>query len=353
MPRSHRGTALTSGVMVLILSLAVQRASAQEAQAMPPLVKIVATGGTIANSPDGRLSVEEVLARIPDLESYARVEVLDLFRVGSSEITVQNWIDISAAVNSVFATEPEVAGIVVTHGSNTSEETAYFLSLTVGYDKPVVVTAAQRQQYTLGTEGTRNLLDAIRVAADPAAAGKGVMLVANQLIHPARDVTKHISTRVEAWDSGDAGALGLVELDQVTFYTAPVYKHTTRSEVRFAADDTQASQLPRVDVLYTYPGADGVLAEAAAAAGARALVIAGYPTGTAPPPMRAVLNRLRDAGTLVVMSNRGGLGRIGAGAVEGYITADNLTPQKARILVMLAMAKDPSPDFVRRMIATH
>jgi L-asparaginase len=316
-----------------------------------PLVKIVATGGTIANSPGGRLAVDTVLAQIPEIANHARIEVLDLIRVGSSSISVQNWLDISAAVNRIFADEPQVAGVVVTHGSNTSEETAYFLSLTVNSTKPVVITAAQRQQTTLGQEGTRNLYDAIKVAADPNAAAKGALLVVNEKIHPAREVTKRMTVRVETWESGDTGALGLVDTDKVTFYNQPVYKHTTRSDVRLPANITRADQLPRVDVIYAYADADGALADAAVKAGAKALVIAGFPTGAATPAQNQLLGRLKDQGVLVVMSNRGGLGRINT--ANEYISADNLTPQKARVLTMLALAKNPSPAFVSQVLATH
>jgi L-asparaginase len=316
-----------------------------------PLVKIVATGGTIANTPNGRLAVDAVLAQIPEIANHARIEVLDLIRVGSSSISVQNWLDISAAVNRIFATEPEVAGVVVTHGSNTSEETAYFLSLTVNSTKPVVLTAAQRQQTTLGQEGTRNLYDAIKVAADPNATGKGALLVVNEKIHPAREVTKRMTVRVETWESGDTGALGLVDTDKVTFYNQPVYKHTTRSDVRLAPNITRADQLPRVDVIYAYADADGTLADAAVKAGAKALVIAGFPTGAATPAQNQLLGRLKNQGVLVIMSNRGGLGRINT--ANEYISADNLTPQKARVLTMLALAKNPSPAFVSQVLATH
>ena len=349
-----RTSGLSSAVMLgLAFSLAPQGMAAQEAGPQPPLIKIIATGGTIANSPDGRMAVDTVLAQIPQIAQYARIEVIDYNRIGSSAISVQNWIDISRIVNETFETEPDVAGIVITHGSNTSEETAYFLSLTVNHTKPVVLTAAQRQQNTLGTEGTRNLFDAIRVAADPAAAGKGVLLVVNEMIHPARSVTKRISVRVETWDSGDTGALGLVDNDQVTFYNQPTYKHTVHSEVQLAVDITLESQLPRVDILYAYAGTDGALAEAAVQAGARALVVAGFPTGAATPAQYQTLNRLRDAGTLVIMTNRGGLGRINNPVNNNYISADNLTPLKARILAMLAMARDPSPDFMRQVMASH
>jgi len=226
-------TLLAVSILVVVFSAIESPLLAQE---QPPLVKIVATGGTIANSPDGRMAVDTVLAQIPQIAEHARIEVVDYSRIGSSAISLQNWIDIADIVNRIFAAEPEVAGIVITHGSNTSEETAYFLSLTVNHTKPVVLTAAQRQQTTLGEEGTRNLFDAIRVAADPAAVGKGVMLVVNEKIHAAREVTKRMTVRVETWESGDIGAMGLVDTDQVSFYNHPVRKHTTRSDVLLDED---------------------------------------------------------------------------------------------------------------------
>ena len=142
-----RRCVLSSALMLGFgLGATVHRVAAQDAQPQRPLVKIVATGGTIANSPEGRMAVDTVLAQIPEVAEHARIEVEDYSRIGSSAISVQNWIDIGAIVNQIFETEPEVAGIVITHGSNTSEETAYFLSLTVNHAKPVVVNAAQRQQ---------------------------------------------------------------------------------------------------------------------------------------------------------------------------------------------------------------
>jgi L-asparaginase len=351
--RSYVERLLTMLLLAWALFAPSGSAWAQATLAERPLVKIIATGGTIANSPEGRMAVDTVLDQIPQISEYAEIEVAEYARIGSSSISVQNWIDLAHLINEIFDNEPDVAGIVVTHGSNTSEETAYFLSLTVNHTKPVVLTAAQRQQNTLGTEGTRNLYDAIRVAADPQATGKGVLLVVNELIHPARDVTKRISVRVETWDSGDTGALGLVDGDQVTFYSQPTYKHTTQSEVQLARDITLERQLPRVDIVYAYAGADGALADAAAQSGARAIVVAGFPTGAAAPAQYETLNRLRDSGIHIIMSNRGGLGRINTPVNNDYISADNLTPQKARILAMLAMAKDPSLDFLTSVMSSH
>ncbi len=316
-----------------------------------PLIKIVATGGTIANSPGGRMSIESVMQRVPELAGVADLEVLDYARIPSSAISVQNWVDLGNAINKILREEPRVAGIVVTHGSNTAEETAYYLNLVIDSTKPVVVTGAQRQQNTLGEEGSRNLLDAVKVAASPAAAGKGVLLVVNEMIHAARDVTKRVSVRVETWDSGDLGVLGLVDKDQVTFYRTPTYKRTVSSDLRLP-NLTQASQLPRVDIIYSYADADGVLIEAAVAAGAKGLVIAAFPTGTPTPAQRKSLEAAQRKGVAVVVSHRGGLGRIST-SENPFITADNLTPQKARVLLMLALAKTTSTEELKRIVHTH
>lgn len=324
---------------------------AQGITAGKPLVKIVATGGTIANSPGGRMSIESVMQKVPGLAQAADLEVLDYARIASSAITVQNWVDLGNMVNKILREEPRVAGIVVTHGSNTAEETAYYLSLVVDSQKPVVVTGAQRQQNTLGEEGSRNLYDAVKVAASPQAVGKGVMLVVNEMIHAARDVTKRVSVRVETWDSGDLGVLGLVDNDQVTFYRTPSYPHTTKSELRIA-NLTQARQLPRVDIIYSYADADGVLIDAAVKAGAKGLVMAGFPTGTPTPAQRKALEAAQASGTAIVISHRGGLGRIST-TDNPFITGDNLTPQKARILLMLALAKTQDKEALRRIVQTH
>lgn len=340
-----------SGAPALVVTATLAMASfalPAHAQGTLPKVRIVATGGTIANSPQGRMSVDDLLKRVPGLDKVAQVSITDIARVGSSAITVQNWIDIAAAVNRILSTEPDVAGIVVTHGSNTAEETAYFLSLTVNSSKPVVVTGAQRQNNTLGEEGPRNLYDAVKVAATPAATGKGVLVVVNETIHAARDVTKRISVRMETWDSGDLGALGLVDTDQVSFYRTPTSRHTAQSAVALQGV-TQSAQLPRVDILYSYADGDGVLAEAAVKAGAKGLVVAGFPTGSPTPAMRRTLEKLAAEGTVVVMSHRGGLGRIST--ANAFISADNLTPQKARVLLMLALARDPST--VKQVFASH
>jgi L-asparaginase len=301
----------------------------------------LATGGTIANSPDGRMGVDTVLEQVPGIAEFADIEIRDYVRIGSSEITIQNWIDIANVIMEELRNHPDTDGIVLTHGSNTSEETAYFLNLVLDTAVPVVVVGAQRQRTTLSEDGSRNLYDAVRVAAHPEASGHGVMLVVNEMIHAARDVTKTLSYRPETWDSGDLGALGLADIDRIRFYRTPLTLHTVNSQLHLG-ENTTAADLPRVDIVYTYADAGPELVEAAVAAGAKGIVVAGFPTGSPNPAIGKALTAAEEQGIAVVMSHRGGRGRVQTG--RPFTSADNLTPQKARILLMLALAHGAKAD---------
>ena len=334
--------------VTIFMALALAGASAH-AQDNLPLVKVVATGGTIANTPSGRLHAGEVAEAIPQLKKVARLEVEEVMRVGSSSITVDQWLTLSKKINDIVVREPQIQGIVVTHGSNTVEETAYFLHLTVKTEKPIVLTAAQRQFSTLSSDSPKNFLQAVRVAATREAYGKGALVVANDTINAARDVTKNISYRLETYSSRDLGVLGFVDEDRVTFYHSPA-----RHRVIF--DITKLERLPRVDVIYTYAGADGALVEAAAThAKADGIVIAGFPTGSGTPAMDEAIRRLTIP---VVMTNRGGMGRVTEtaarqGEKRPLIYGDNLTPQKARILLMLALTTTKNPAELQRIFQQY
>ena len=313
-------------------------------------VRIIATGGTIANSPDGRMAVETVLEQIPGIGEVADITIRDHVRIGSSEITLQNWIDIANLITDELADDPDIDGVVVTHGSNTSEETAYFLNLVLDTQVPVVVVAAQRQRTTLSEDGSRNLYDAVRVAAHPGARGHGVLLVVNEMIHAARDVTKAISYRPETWDSGDLGVLGLADSDRIRFYRSPTSRHTFNSELHLDGV-TQADELPRVDIVYTYADAGPELVEAAIAAGAEGIVVAGFPTGSPTPAIGTALEHAEASGVAIVMSHRGGRGRVETD--RPFVSADNLTPQKARILLMLALAHGVPADALESVFESY
>jgi len=334
----------------VILVACVGAAAAQEPL---PLIKVVATGGTIANTPSGRLNAAEVADAIPALKRVARLEVEEVVRVGSSSITLENWLRLARRINEILAQEAEVKGVVVTHGSNTVEETGYFLSLTIKSDKPVVLTAAQRQFTTLSSDSPKNFLQAVRVAASDDARGKGALIVTNDVINAARDATKNITYRLETYNSRDLGVLGYVDEDRITFYRTPLKQHTTATPF----DVSRLQKLPRVDIVTSYVDADGALIDAAVAhAKVEGLVIAGFPTGSATPAMEQAMNRAAARGIPVVMTNRGGTGRITdtrGKEARPLIFGDNLTPQKARILLMLALTTTLDPAEIQRIFQTY
>ena len=336
-----------------VIVLLVSGMGAAAAQEPLPLVKVVATGGTIANTPSGRLNAAEVADAIPALKRVARLEVEEVVRVGSSSITLENWLRLARRINEILAQEAEVKGVVVTHGSNTVEETGYFLSLTIKSDKPVVLTAAQRQFTTLSSDSPKNFLQAVRVAASDDARGKGALIVTNDVINAARDVTKNITYRLETYNSRDLGVLGYVDEDRITFYRTPLKQHTTATPF----DVSRLQKLPRVDIVTSYVDADGALIDAAVAhAKVEGLVIAGFPTGSATPAMEQAMNRAAARGIPVVMTNRGGTGRITdtrGKEARPLIFGDNLTPQKARILLMLALTTTRDPAEIQRIFQTY
>jgi len=216
----------------------------------------------------------------------------------------------------------------------------------------VVLTAAQRQFSTLSSDSPKNFLQAVRVAASDAARGKGALVVTNDTIIAAREVTKEISYRLETYRGKDLGVLGFVDDDRVTFYRQPIRKHTGATPF----DVGTLQRLPRVDIVYTYADADGVLAEAAVERGkAEGLVVAAFPTGSPSPAMEQALSRLAGKGIPVVITNRGGMGRVRdtrAGAADAkrfYLWGDNLTPQKARILLMLALTRTREAAELQRI----
>lgn len=314
-----------------------------------PRVRIIATGGSISgigphrldyllySELGRRLAVEQMLARLPEVHEIADVRGEDLISVGSTSIGTQEWLQIAQRINRIFQDEPGVSGIVVTHGTATLEETAYFLHLTVKSAKPVVVTGAMRPPTAVSTDADLNLLDAIRIAACPEAEGRGVLTVLNNEIQSARDVTKGNTLRVETFHSNHLGLLGYADSDgQVLFYRSVTRKHTVGTPFDVASMQT----LPRVDIVYAYGGADGLLVDAVRQHHSAGLVVAGFGSGTFPPVFLDAALRAAAGGLSVVLASRSTSGRVimtPKKAEAGFIVADDLHPQKARILLMLAL----------------
>jgi L-asparaginase len=256
-------------------------------------------------------------------------------------------------VNQLFRDDPEAAGVAITHGTATLEETAYFLNLTVKDRRPVVVTGSMRPPSGLGTDADVNLLDCVRVAAAPQSAGRGVLTVLNNEIQAARHVTKTNSYRLETFRSNELGLLGYADSDeQVVFYHAPDRRHTLESEF----DVTGVAQLPQVDIAYAYAGADGRVVQALAASGSAGIVAAGLGSGGSPRAFMEALKQAQRRGVKVVIATQTGNGRVMRTqrfAEDGYLVADNLPPKKARILLMLALTCTQEQEEIQRMFWTY
>ena len=298
-----------------------------------------------ATTGKSRLTGKDLIDRIPEVQQFARVTV-------KSDEFIQfdqpkELKDLSQRISARLS-DPDIAGVVFTHGTNTIEETAYFINLTVKSEKPVVIVGAQRPFSTLSSDGPLNLLNAIRVAADPASRGKGTLVVLNDEINAARDVTKSNTYRLETFQARELGILGYADPDRIVFYRAPTRKHTIQSQFDLA----EIAEFPKVNILYSHTGDDGDLAKAAVAAGAKGLVIAGTGAGHTQ-NARKTLKELYDASGVVVVRSA----RVGAGRVvrddnwqePGFVAADNLSPQKARILLQLALTKTAKPDEIQKM----
>jgi L-asparaginase len=312
-----------------------------------PRIAVIGTGGTISSLgsssldvldyPDfgEKLSCEALLDRFPETRLVAEPVPVTFRQVGSTAIGPADWLELRALIHRMAGEDPEIAGFVIPHGTATLEETAFFLNLTLGVAQPVVLVGAQRPASALGSDAGMNLVNALRVAGAPEARGKGVLVVLNDEIHPARDVVKTSTYRVQTFRSLDYGALGNVDGDGPHFYRAPLKAHMP--ETPFAA--REIAELPRVDILYSFAGADGALVEAAVKAGARGLVSAGFAPGSPSPAQQSALVKAAKSGIVVVQCTRA-TGRVAPRRrlrETGIVAGEDFSPQKARILLMLML----------------
>jgi L-asparaginase len=332
-------------------SAAVCAVAPLRAQAPRPAVHVIATGGTISNLQLGdtaRLTGKQLVAAIPRLDSVARVSVEQFANVASGSITTAQWVALARRINDLFRSRPDLHGVVVTHGTDTMEETAYFLDLTVGGCRPVVVTGAMRNPKTIAPDGPANLYNAVRVAAAPGAERRGAFVLLNDEIFAARDVSKTNTVRLDAFSAPGRGPVGVADPDTVVFWRAPARE---RCEAP-AFDLAGVTDLPRVDIIYSYIGADSVLIDAAVTAGAKGLVLASVGRGGSTPAQERALRRAADRGVFVAVSSRTGGGRASVDAEEltrwkpgrgALVSAEDLNPQKARVLLMLALCRPADP----------
>jgi L-asparaginase len=339
-------------VVVLAGVFLVQPAIATAAETVTaalPKIALFTTGGTIQSKGDhrqklmeygaGRVTPEELLDDLPELALIANIEVTEISNIGSGGMNTELLLKLAKGLNTALA-RPDIAGAVVTHGTGTLEETAYFLNLTVRSDKPVVVVGAMRPFTAVSRDGPFNLYNAVRVAATPDAKGYGVMILLNDTINAARDTTKTNTYRVETFVARDVGPLGFADSDRVTFYRRPIYRHTSTSEF----DVTGLTSLPRVDVTYVYQESDDTVIDAFIATGAKGIVLTGG--------SREAVKRGREQGIVFVRSDRKGAGRVMQSArvaESGSVTSDNLPPHKARILLRLALTQTDEAAEIQRM----
>lgn len=354
---------LRVGAWALVVLLHALAAPASAQTSALPKVHLIATGGTISNRDGGRLTVQELAASMPGIERQAALSVEQFANVASSQLTLDQWLRLARRVNEALAADPTLAGVVVTSGTDTLEETAFFLHLTVRDPRPVVVVGSMRNPSTLGYEGAANLLEAVRTAAAPSARDKGVLVVLNDEINSARDVTKTDALRLQTFQSRPLGVLGIVDRDRVVFARQIVQRHTARSEF----DVSTVQSLPRVDVLMVYQGASGDLIRAAVDAGARGIVMATAGAGATSGTQDDALDYAASKGVFIVTSTRTGSGRIAPppeAAPAGLsparqrrramtIAAEDHSPVKARVLLMLALTRTQDRADVQRMFSEY
>jgi L-asparaginase len=330
-----------------------------------PKIAVILTGGTIDSIGQDRLDLAwyieagkrlnegELIASLPELATVAEVRELPFRRLPSHALVDSDWLQLLRTINSILQAN-EVDGVVVTHGTNTIEETAYFLHLTLKSDKPVVLVGAMRPSSALSSDGYLNLFNAIKVAADPTSHGRGCLLVMNDTIFSARDMTKNSTYRVQAFQSRDLGPLGFADADgRVIYYHNPARPHTINSEF----DVRGLLALPRVDIVLSYVGADGAMIHAAVAAGAKGIVSAATGAGRPTPAEDQTFDQVyKDQGVIMCLCSRVASGRVVRSPglkKRGFVASDNLQPWKARVLLSLALTKTSNADEIQQMFDTY
>ena len=327
-----------------------------------PTIYILATGGTIAGSGSGALdtsytsgtvTVDKLITAVPDINKIATIKGEQISNIGSQEMNNEVWFKLANRVNELL-TSGKADGVVITHGTDTMEETAYFLNLVVKSDKPIVMVGAMRNSGSLSADGPLNIFNAVNVAMSKEAAGKGVMVVMNDEIHAAREVTKTNTTAVDTFKSPNSGKIGTVFYGNVKFYMNPVRKHTVNS----AFDITKIKELPRVDIIYSHSNDNPDFVNVAVKNGAKGIINAGMGNGNPFPSALEALGEAVKAGIVVVRDSRVGSGETTLnGEVDdgkyGFLASDNLNAQKARVLLMLALTQTTDKAKIQELFLTH
>lgn len=347
---------------VCLLLFVVASYQSSFGQAKKPNIVILATGGTIAGAAasgtqsaytSGAVTIDAMVNSVPGIKDLADIKGEQISNVGSQDISFDIMLKLAKRINELLPTS-DVDGIVITHGTDTMEETAYFLNLTVKSDKPVVMVGSMRPSTAVSADGPLNLYNAVAVAADPHANGRGVLVVMNDWIHGAHSLTKTSTTAVQTFQSPTRGLVGVVAYGKDDFYNSPQWKHTTASEF----DVSSVTKIPRVDVIFADADMSPDLIDASVKSGAKGIIIAGVGNGNMNQASLDAAAGAVKSGVVVVRSSRVPTGTVGRNVEVkddelGFVASDELNPQKARILLSLALLKTHSPEQIQQMFATY
>jgi len=329
-----------------------------------PRIAVIGTGGTIsslgANSLDvldypdfgQKLTSEGLIEKFPETRLVAEPVPVTFRQVGSTAIGPADWVELRDTIHRIAREDRDIAGFVIPHGTATLEETAFYLNLTLGVSQPVVLVGAQRPASALGTDAGMNLVNAIRTAAAADSRGLGVLVLLNDEIHAAREVTKTSTYRLQTFRSPDFGVLGHADGDAIAYYRRPIRRRAPDTEFEIRTLEA----LPRVDIVYAYTGSDGTAVRAFIEAGAQGIVSAGFAPGFCGPGDLEPLAEAVRHGIVVVQSTRAGSGRTFKSTrltKHGFLIADNLNPQKARLLLALALTVTREPGEIARIFAEY
>lgn len=315
-----------------------------------PNIAILATGGTIAGTgssatettgyKSGDLAIDALINAVPEMKEMANISGEQIVNVDSTDITNEILLKLGKRINELLASD-EIDGIVVTHGTDTLEETAYFLNLVVKSDKPVVLTAAMRPATAISADGPFNLYNAVLLASDKNSRGKGVLVALNDRIASARNITKTNTTATDTFKSVENGYLGTIVGGKPYYYNETTRLNTTRS----VFDISKIDSLPQVDIIYGYQNSPTYMYTAAMKYGVEGIVVAAPGDGTLSGKALEGVQEVIKNGVVVVRSSRVGSGTVSP--KQGFITSDSLNPQKARILLMLALTETKDPAEIQ------
>ena len=322
-----------------------------------PNVMVLATGGTIAGAAasdvqagytSGKVGVEQLLDAVPQARKLANLKGEQISNIGSQDMNDQVWLKLATRINTILA-QPDVSGVVITHGTDTIEETAYFLNLVVHSKKPVVLTAAMRPSTALSADGPLNFYNAVAIAANKDAADRGVLVVVNDWIHGAASLTKTNTTAVQTFLSPLSGLIGTVAYGDAEWFRVPAGRNTDESIFSV----TESTVLPRVDIIMANENMDGALINAAVAAGAKGIVIAGVGNGNMTKEALDALAQAARKGVVCVRSTRVATGQVGRNVEVqddslGFVASLAHNPQKSRVLLRLALLKTSDPKTIQR-----